>query len=148
MRAKGFDVWHPMGSDAFGLPAENAAAQTRVHPAQWTYANIAAMRAQLKTLGARRSTVARDRDLRSEYYDAEQSLFLDLLKPALFDREVEGELGPVDMTVLANEQVIDGRGWRSARSSSSAATQWLQDHRRFRRAARALDGSIAGRQGR
>jgi leucyl-tRNA synthetase len=127
MRAKGFDVLHPMGWDAFGLPAENAAAQTGAHPAKWTYANIAAMRAQLKTLGLSLDWSREVATCDPEYYKHQQKLFLDFLKAGIVDRKKSRvNWDPVDMTVLANEQVIDGRGWRSgALVEQRELTQWF-----------------------
>ncbi|RTL85357.1 MAG: leucine--tRNA ligase [Hyphomicrobiales bacterium] len=127
MRAKGFDVLHPMGWDAFGLPAENAAAQTGAHPAKWTYANIAAMRAQLKTLGLSLDWSREIATCDPEYYGRQQKLFLDFLKAGIVDRKKSKvNWDPVDMTVLANEQVIDGRGWRSgALVEQRELTQWF-----------------------
>ena len=113
-RAQGFNVLHPMGWDAFGLPAENAAMQKGVHPAAWTHANIAEMRGQLKALG---SSLDWSRELATcdpAYYRHEQAMFLDLLEAGLaYRKESWVNWDPVDQTVLANEQVIDGRGWRS-----------------------------------
>ena len=113
-RARGFNVLHPMGWDAFGLPAENAAIERKVHPKDWTYANIATMRAQLKSMGL---SIDWDREIATcdpEYYRHEQKLFLDFLGKDLAYRSV-GRVNwdPVEQTVLANEQVIDGKGWRS-----------------------------------
>lgn len=113
-RARGFNVLHPMGWDAFGLPAENAAMEKGVHPADWTYANINAMRTQLKAMGL---SIDWSRELATcdpEYYQHEQAMFLDFMEQGLVYRE-EGWVNwdPVDHTVLANEQVIDGKGWRS-----------------------------------
>jgi len=127
MRAKGFDVLHPMGWDAFGLPAENAAAQTGAHPAKWTYANIAAMRAQLKTLGLSLDWSREIATCDPEYYKHQQKLFLDFLKAGIVDRKKSKvNWDPVDHTVLANEQVIDGRGWRSgALVEQRELTQWF-----------------------
>lgn len=103
-----------MGWDAFGLPAENAAAQTGAHPAEWTYANIAAMRAQLKRLGLSLDWTREIATCDPAYYQHQQKLFLDFLKSGLIDRKKSKvNWDPVDHTVLANEQVIDGRGWRS-----------------------------------
>jgi leucyl-tRNA synthetase len=114
MRAKGHNVLHPMGWDAFGLPAENAAIERGVHPAKWTYDNIATMRGQLKSMGL---SIDWTRELATcdlDYYHQQQKLFLDLLAAGLVDRKTRKvNWDPVDMTVLANEQVIDGRGWRS-----------------------------------
>ncbi|MBV8568858.1 MAG: leucine--tRNA ligase [Methylobacteriaceae bacterium] len=126
-RARGFDVLHPMGWDAFGLPAENAAMQNRVHPAQWTYANIATMRAQLKLMGL---SIDWSRELATcdpAYYKHQQRMFLDFLVAGLVDRkQSKVNWDPVDQTVLANEQVIDGRGWRSgAVVEQRELTQWF-----------------------
>jgi leucyl-tRNA synthetase len=114
MRAKGHNVLHPMGWDAFGLPAENAAIERGVHPATWTYDNIATMRGQLKSMGL---SLDWSRELATcdlEYYQQQQKLFLDMLAAGLVDRKTRKvNWDPVDNTVLANEQVIDGRGWRS-----------------------------------
>ena len=114
MRARGFNVLHPMGWDAFGLPAENAAIERGIHPAEWTYANIATMRGQLKNMGL---SLDWSRELATcdvDYYEQQQKLFLDMLAAGLVDRKTRKvNWDPVDHTVLANEQVIDGRGWRS-----------------------------------
>jgi len=114
MRARGQNVLHPMGWDAFGLPAENAAIERGVHPAKWTYDNIATMRRQLKSMGL---SLDWSRELATcdlDYYHQQQKLFLDLLAVRLVDRKKRRvNWDPVDQTVLANEQVIDGRGWRS-----------------------------------
>ena len=126
-RAQGFDVLHPMGWDAFGMPAENAAFERKVHPGEWTRSNIAAMRAQLKQLGF---AIDWSRELATcepDYYGQEQALFLDLLDGGLVTRkEADVNWDPVDMTVLANEQVIDGRGWRSgALVERRKLSQWF-----------------------
>jgi leucyl-tRNA synthetase len=113
-RMQGHEVLHPMGWDAFGMPAENAAMERKVHPGAWTWANIATMREQLKRLGF---ALDWDREFATcdpAYYGHEQALFLDLFAAGLvYRKESEVNWDPVDMTVLANEQVIDGRGWRS-----------------------------------
>jgi leucyl-tRNA synthetase len=113
-RARGFNVLHPMGWDAFGMPAENAAMERKVHPKTWTYENIAAMKAQLKSMGLsldwRREIATCD----PGYYKHQQKMFLDFLRAGLVERKL-GKVNwdPIDQTVLANEQVIDGCGWRS-----------------------------------
>ncbi len=113
-RAKGYNVLHPMGWDAFGLPAENAAIERGVHPAEWTRSNIAAMKAELQRLGVSIDWSREFATCDPEYYGPQQALFLDLWERGLVYRK-EGLVNwdPVDMTTLANEQVIDGRGWRS-----------------------------------
>jgi len=113
-RAKGFNVLHPMGWDAFGMPAENAAMERKTHPAKWTYDNIATMRGQLKSMGLSLDWSREFATCDVEYYHQQQKLFLDMYKKGLAYRGV-GKVNwdPVDQTVLANEQVIDGRGWRS-----------------------------------
>jgi leucyl-tRNA synthetase len=126
-RAKGFNVLHPMGWDAFGMPAENAAMQNKVHPKAWTYRNIDAMRAQLKSIGL---SLDWSRELATcdpAYYKHQQRMFLDFLRAGLVDRKTaKVNWDPVDQTVLANEQVIDGRGWRSgAEVESRELTQWF-----------------------
>ncbi|HET7211095.1 MAG TPA: leucine--tRNA ligase, partial [Methyloceanibacter sp.] len=114
MRAKGHNVLHPMGWDAFGLPAENAAIERGVHPAKWTYDNIAVMRGQLKSMGLSLDWTRELATCDLDYYHQQQRLFLDLKKAGLVDRKTRKvNWDPVDRTVLANEQVIDGRGWRS-----------------------------------
>jgi leucyl-tRNA synthetase len=114
MRARGHNVLHPMGWDAFGLPAENAAVERGVHPAQWTYDNIATMRGQLKSMGLSLDWSREFATCDLDYYQQQQKLFLDLLAAGLVERKKRKvNWDPVDNTVLANEQVIDGRGWRS-----------------------------------
>jgi len=113
-RAQGFNVLHPMGWDAFGLPAENAAFDNNVHPALWTRENIAAMRDQLKSMGLSYDWRRELATCEPEYYRHEQKMFLDFLKAGLaYKRDSWVNWDPVENTVLANEQVIDGRGWRS-----------------------------------
>jgi leucyl-tRNA synthetase len=113
-RMKGFEVLHPMGWDAFGMPAENAAMEKKVHPGEWTRANIATMKAQLKRLGFALDWSRELATCEPDYYGHEQALFLDLYEAGLvYRKQSEVNWDPVDMTVLANEQVIDGRGWRS-----------------------------------
>ncbi|MGF1550212.1 MAG: leucine--tRNA ligase [Sphingomonadaceae bacterium] len=113
-RMKGEAVLHPMGWDAFGMPAENAAIEKGVHPGEWTRANIDTMRRQLKSLGFALDWSRELATCDPEYYGHEQALFLDLYEAGLVYRK-QGEVNwdPVDRTVLANEQVIDGKGWRS-----------------------------------
>ncbi len=126
-RARGFDVLHPMGWDAFGLPAENAARDRGVHPAEWTWANIAAMRAELQRLGLSIDWSREFATCDPAYYGQQQHLFLDLLAAGLAERrESWVNWDPVDNTVLANEQVIDGRGWRSgAPVEKRRLAQWF-----------------------
>jgi leucyl-tRNA synthetase len=113
-RAQGYNVMHPMGWDAFGLPAENAAIQNNVHPAKWTYENIAHMREQLKSIGLSYDWELEVATCSPDYYQHEQKMFLDFLENGLaYRKESLVNWDPVDNTVLANEQVIDGRGWRS-----------------------------------
>ena len=126
-RMQGFEVLHPMGWDAFGMPAENAAMENRVHPGEWTRANIATMRAQLKRLGFALDWSRELATCEPDYYGHEQALFLDLLDAGLvYRKESEVNWDPVDATVLANEQVIDGRGWRSgALVERRKLSQWF-----------------------
>ena len=126
-RMTGHEVLHPMGWDAFGMPAENAAMEKKVHPGEWTRANIAAMRAQLKRLGFALDWSRELATCEPDYYGQEQALFLDLYEAGLvYRKESEVNWDPVDMTVLANEQVIDGRGWRSgALVERRKLSQWF-----------------------
>ena len=113
-RAQGFDVLHPMGWDAFGLPAENAAIERGIHPGDWTRANIAAMREQLKLLGLSLDWSREFATCDPDYYGRQQAWFLELFKRGLvYRKDSVVNWDPVDNTVLANEQVVDGRGWRS-----------------------------------
>ena len=126
-RARGYNVLHPMGWDAFGMPAENAAMQNKTHPAKWTYANIDAMRAQLKSMGLSLDWSREVATCDVSYYGHQQKLFLDFLAAGLVARKKSKvNWDPVDHTVLANEQVIDGRGWRSgAVVEQRELTQWF-----------------------
>jgi leucyl-tRNA synthetase len=112
--AQGYNVLHPMGWDAFGLPAENAARDKNIHPREWTYSNIAAMRDQLKAMGLAIDWTREFATCDPAYYARQQQLFLKFFELGLVYRsEAEVNWDPVDETVLANEQVIEGRGWRS-----------------------------------
>ncbi|MEM7238993.1 MAG: class I tRNA ligase family protein, partial [Pseudomonadota bacterium] len=126
-RACGYNVLHPMGWDAFGMPAENAAIQNRTHPGTWTYANIDAMRAQLQAMGLSLDWSREFATCDPAYYAQQQALFLDMLAEGLiYRRKSVVNWDPVDQTVLANEQVIDGRGWRSgAEVERRELNQWF-----------------------
>ncbi|MFV0408427.1 MAG: leucine--tRNA ligase [Paracoccus sp. (in: a-proteobacteria)] len=126
-RAQGFSVLHPMGWDAFGMPAENAAMENGGHPREWTYANIATMRGQLKPLGLSIDWSREFATCDDDYVAQQQALFLDILDAGLITRKsAQVNWDPVDMTVLANEQVIDGKGWRSgAAVERKELTQWF-----------------------
>ncbi len=126
-RARGFCVLHPMGWDAFGMPAENAAIERKVHPRAWTYQNIAAMKAQLKSMGLSLDWTREFATCDPDYYKHQQKMFLDFLRAGLVERkQSKVNWDPVDETVLANEQVIDGRGWRSgAPVEQRELTQWF-----------------------
>ncbi|MBS0559756.1 MAG: class I tRNA ligase family protein, partial [Proteobacteria bacterium] len=126
-RARGHAVLHPMGWDAFGLPAENAARERGIHPAKWTWDNIAAMRAELQRMGLSLDWSREFATCDPSYYGHQQKLFLDFLKAGLVDRKESWvNWDPVDGTVLANEQVIDGRGWRSgAPVEKKRLAQWF-----------------------
>ena len=126
-RMQGHDVLHPMGWDAFGMPAENAAMEKKVHPGSWTRANIGAMKGQLKRLGFALDWSREIATCEPDYYGQEQALFLDLYAAGLvYRKESAVNWDPVDMTVLANEQVIDGKGWRSgAPVEKRKLSQWF-----------------------
>ncbi|WP_323014063.1 leucine--tRNA ligase [Devosia sp.] len=126
-RARGKNVLHPMGWDAFGLPAENAAIERKTHPGTWTRQNIAAMKAQLKSMGLSIDWTREIATCEPEYYRHQQAMFIDMLEAGLVTRkQSKVNWDPVDMTVLANEQVIDGKGWRSgAPVEQRELTQWF-----------------------
>ncbi|HEV8030462.1 MAG TPA: leucine--tRNA ligase [Stellaceae bacterium] len=126
-RAQGYNVLHPMGWDAFGLPAENAAIDAKVHPADWTRDNIATMRAQLQRMGFGYDWTREIAACHPEYYRHEQKMFLDFLAAGLaYRKESWVNWDPVENTVLANEQVIDGHGWRSgALVEKRVLAQWF-----------------------
>ncbi len=126
-KMQGYDVLHPMGFDAFGLPAENAAIEKGIHPKKWTLENIARMRNQMEMLGL---SLDLDREVITclpEYYKHEQQMFIDFYNKGLaYQKESEVNWDPVDKTVLANEQVIDGKGWRSgALVEKKKLNQWF-----------------------
>ncbi len=126
-RMRGYNVLHPMGWDAFGLPAENAAITEKKHPEEWTYKNIKVMKDQLMQMGL---SLDWDREIATchpEYYKHEQKFFIDMYKAGLaYKKESEVNWDPVDKTVLANEQVIDGKGWRSgAVVEKKKLSQWF-----------------------
>ncbi|WP_298471034.1 leucine--tRNA ligase [uncultured Erythrobacter sp.] len=126
-KMRGHEVLHPMGWDAFGMPAENAAMEKKVHPGSWTRSNIEAMKAQLKRIGFALDWTREFATCDPEYYGHEQALFIDMYEAGLvYRRQSEVNWDPVDMTVLANEQVIDGKGWRSgAEVEKRKLDQWF-----------------------
>jgi leucyl-tRNA synthetase len=126
-RMTGHEVLHPMGWDAFGMPAENAAMEKKVHPGAWTYQNIANMKAQLRRLGFALDWSRELATCDPAYYGHEQALFVDLFEAGLvYRKESAVNWDPVDQTVLANEQVIDGKGWRSgAPVEKRKLSQWF-----------------------
>ena len=125
--ATGHNVLHPMGWDAFGLAAENAAIEKGIHPATWTYQNIADMKAQMKPLGFTHDWSREIATCHPEYYRHQQAMFVEFLEKGLvYRKNAVVNWDPVDMTVLANEQVIDGKGWRSgAEVERRELTQWF-----------------------
>ena len=122
-----FNVLHPIGFDAFGLPAENAALQNKIHPKDWTYSNIKNMREELKSIGFSYDWSREIATCDASYYKHEQKIFLDFYKNGLaYQKESFVNWDPIDQTVLANEQVIDGRGWRSgALVEKKKLKQWF-----------------------
>ncbi|MEO0448884.1 MAG: leucine--tRNA ligase [Pseudomonadota bacterium] len=126
-KAKGFNVLHPMGWDAFGMPAENAAMEKGVHPGEWTYQNIAAMKAQFEKLGLSLDWSREFATCDPDYYGEQQRLFLKFMEKGLvYQKKAKVNWDPVDNTVLANEQVIDGKGWRSgAPVEQRELVQWF-----------------------
>jgi len=132
-RARGHLVMHPMGWDAFGLPAENAARERGIHPAKWTYDNIANMRAELQRMGLSLDWAREFATCDVEYYGQQQKLLLDFWRAGLVERKESWvNWDPVDGTVLANEQVIDGRGWRSgALVEKKQLSQWFLSITKF-----------------
>ena len=126
-RARGFNVLHPMGWDAFGMPAENAARDNKTHPKAWTYQNIESMKKQLKAMGLSLDWSREFATCDVEYYQQQQHLFLDMMEKGLvYRKQSKVNWDPVDQTVLANEQVIDGRGWRSgALVEQRELVQWF-----------------------
>ncbi|MCC5991332.1 MAG: leucine--tRNA ligase [Rhodobacteraceae bacterium] len=125
--AQGFSVLHPMGWDAFGMPAENAAMEQGGHPKDWTYGNIAVMREQMTPLGLSIDWSREFATCDPDYYGQQQAMFIDMLEAGLvYRKNAVVNWDPVDMTVLANEQVIDGKGWRSgAEVERRELTQWF-----------------------
>ena len=126
-RHKGFNVLHPMGWDAFGMPAENAAMENNIHPGTWTYKNIDEMKAQLKPMGLSIDWSREFATCDKTYYKQQQELFIDMLEQDLAYRKKSlVNWDPVDKTVLANEQVENGKGWRSgAEIEKRELTQWF-----------------------
>jgi leucyl-tRNA synthetase len=123
----GHNVLHPMGWDAFGMPAENAAMASGGHPKDWTYQNIADMKAQMQPLGLSIDWTREFATCDPEYYGQQQALFIDFLEKGLiYRKKAVVNWDPIDMTVLANEQVIDGKGWRSgAEVERRELVQWF-----------------------
>ena len=126
-KAKGYNVLHPMGWDAFGMPAENAAMEKNVHPGDWTYQNIASMKSQFEKLGLSLDWSREFATCDPDYYGEQQRLFLKFMdKGLVYQKKAKVNWDPVDNTVLANEQVIDGKGWRSgALVEQRELVQWF-----------------------
>jgi leucyl-tRNA synthetase len=126
-KMQGFNVLHPIGFDAFGLPAENAALQNKIHPKNWTYSNIENMKDELKSIGFSYDWTRQFATCDVDYYKHEQKIFLDFVKNGLaYQKESFVNWDPIDQTVLANEQVIDGKGWRSgATVEKKKLKQWF-----------------------
>ena len=126
-RMSGFNVLHPMGWDAFGLPAENAAITEKKHPESWTYQNIETMKKQLLLMGLSLDWNREIATCHPDYYKHEQKFFIDMFNSGLaYKKEAEVNWDPIDKTVLANEQVIDGKGWRSgAIIEKKKLSQWF-----------------------
>ena len=131
-KLKGFNVLHPMGWDAFGLPAENAARENKLDPKDWTNKNINTMKNQLKKLGLSIDWSREISTCNEDYYKHQQSFFLELLaKGLVYRKENYVNWDPVDETVLANEQVIDGKGWRSGATVEKNWNQWFLIYQNF-----------------
>ena len=131
-RGKGFNVLHPMGWDAFGMPAENAAMQNNIHPAEWTYENIETMRSQLKLMGLSIDWSREFATCDQDYYHHQQKLLKKLYENDIVYKKSYVNWDPVDNTVLANEQVIDGKGWRSgADVEQRELSQWFFKNQRL-----------------
>mgnify|MGYP003326026538 FL=1 len=126
-RSRGFNVLHPMGWDAFGMPAENAAIKNKIHPREWTYKNIESMKKQLMRMGLSYDWSREIKTCDKDYFVHEQKFFLELYKEGLaYKKESFVNWDPVDKTVLANEQVIEGKGWRSgAVVEQKKLSQWF-----------------------
>ena len=124
-KLKGEEVIHPMGWDAFGLPAENAAIQFKTHPQDWTNSNIDNMKSQLQRLDLDLDWNRELATCSQDYYRHQQELFIDLYQAGLAYKDAVVNWDPVDQTVLANEQVIDGKGWRTGAAEQKTLSQWF-----------------------
>ena len=125
-KLKGDEVIHPMGWDAFGLPAENAAIQFKTHPQDWTLSNIENMKNQLQKLDLDLDWKRELATCNQDYYHQQQALFIDLYKAGLvYKKDAVVNWDPIDQTVLANEQVIDGKGWRTGATVEKKLSQWF-----------------------